>query len=333
MNFASEAAFVTSVQPLRSELRAHCYRMLGSSHDSDDMVQETLLRAWRARGELQDGAAIRPWLYRIASNVCVDELRTRSRRALAPYADEPSARPSAPIAAPSEEATWLEPIPDAWLAGCSEHNPGARLSLKESVSLAFLAAAQWLTPSQRATLLLRDVVGLSAADTAQALGLSVSAANAALFRARRVVEERLPAPTGDQASAGAPDDFAIAQYVRAFEQRDVDALVALLRDDVVTTMPPSPTWIAGSADHRIFYAQMFQATGPDALRLVPLGANRELAFGFYRAATAGAPHLLRAIEVVTVQSGRVARIDHFMGTSTLVAFGLPSTIVPSPPHT
>src|SRR5678815_927335 len=205
-----------ALEPLRPGLRLHCYRMLGSSHDSDDMVQEAMLRAWRARGSLEDPARVKPWLYRIATNACLDELRSRSRRGLAVDIAAPVPGNSFPPAAPIEDAAWLEPMPDGWLAGCGD-DPEARYTLRESVALAFVAALQVLSPAQRATLLLRDVVGLSAEETAAALEQSVSAANSVLRRARVAIEHKV-ARRPPEAFAGAPaDEPVLARYMRALE--------------------------------------------------------------------------------------------------------------------
>src|ERR1041385_3994596 len=194
----------TMLEPLRPALRLHCYRMLGSSSDSDDMVQETMLRAWRARDTLDDPARIKPWLFRIATNACLDELARRSRRVLASEYAPASPGTTLPPAAPIEDAPWLEPMPDAWLAGC-DADPGARYELRESVALAFVAALQVLSPAQRAILLLRDVVGLTAEEAAAALAQSVSAANSVLYRARMAIEHKV---TGREpaAFAAAPVD-------------------------------------------------------------------------------------------------------------------------------
>src|SRR5215475_13294157 len=190
--FAAAAApeFSAAIAPLRAGLRLHCYRMLGSSHDSDDMVQETLLRAWRARDSLADPARVKPWLYRIATNACLDELARRSRRGLVSDVVPPVRGDSYPPAPPPEDAAWLEPMPDRWLTGAAA-DPEARYTLRESVALAFVAALQVLVPAQRATLLLRDVVGLRAEEAAEALDQSVSAANSALHRARAAVEDKV----------------------------------------------------------------------------------------------------------------------------------------------
>lgn len=304
-----DATFSAAVEPLRRALRVHCYRMLGSSHDSDDMVQETMLRAWRARGTLADPARVRPWLYRIATNACLDELATRPRRMLASDLHPPSA-PVLPAADPLDEALWLEPMPDAWLV--ADPDPAARYTLRESVALAFIAALQVLTPPQRATLLLRDVVGLSAEEAAEALGQSVSATNSALHRARATIDERVTEPSAYVASPADAD--VLARYVDAIANSDVAAMIALLHDDIHTTMPPSPTWIAGRAPNEAFYRAMFTRWRPGEATVAPLGANGQPGFAFAR------DGIVRAIEVVEVRDGRIFRMHHFMQPALLPLF-------------
>lgn len=303
--------FRTTFERLRGALRVHCYRMLGSSHDSDDMVQETMLRAWRARDTLADPERVRPWLYRIATNVCLDELAARPRRVLASEL-RPAADPTLPAAAPLDEALWLEPMPDSWLAG--EQDPGARYMLRESVALAFIAALQILTPAQRAALLLRDVVGLSAEEAAEALGQSVSSTNSALHRARAAIDERVARKDPSSFVASAADTEALAAYVRAIAECDIDAMIALMHDDIHTTMPPSPTWIAGRAANEVFYRTMFGRWRRGDVAVTPLGANGQPGFAFHRDGQ------VRAIEVVELRDGRIARMHHFMQPALLRVF-------------
>jgi RNA polymerase sigma-70 factor (ECF subfamily) len=296
---------VIDFEPFRPALRLHCYRMLGSSHDSDDMVQETMLRAWRARDTLEDPARLRPWLYQIATRACLDELRERPRRILAS-----ELRPSSPgdvyPPAPPEDAPWLEPMPDAWLAGAAD--PASSYDLRESVALAFVAALQVLSPAQRAALLLRDVVGLSADETATALEQSLGATNSALHRARVAIEEAAP-------RAAAPaDPEVVERYVRALAAHDVDAMIALVHDDMHTTMPPSPTWIAGRADNIEFYRHMFARWAGAEIRAVPIGVNGGLGFEFHRDGA------VRAIEAVECEGGRIRRMHHFMQPELLGIF-------------
>jgi RNA polymerase sigma-70 factor, ECF subfamily len=323
-----DSSFLAAVEPLRGALRIHCYRMLGSSHDGDDVVQETMLRAWRAKDSLRDPAMVRPWLYRIATNVCLDEISRRPRRVLSQDEYPPMADGGSPIAPPLDEALWLEPMPGAWLAGVGEPDPAAKYTLKESVALAFVAALQCLSAPQRATLLLRDVVGLSAEETAVALEMSVGAANSALFRARSAVEEKLGGRgvLSFAESAAAVDEALLARYVRAFEDGVLDDLVAVLHDDVRTTMPPAPTWLEGRATAEVFYRAMFSNLRPGRLRLVRTTANDQIAFGFYRPSAEGAPRTLHAIQLVTTRDGKLRTVDHFMTKGVFPVFGLPDAV-------
>jgi RNA polymerase sigma-70 factor, ECF subfamily len=309
-------SFAQAVEPLRRQLRLHCYRMLGCSHDSDDLVQETLLRAWRARDSLGDPSRLRPWLYRIATNACLDELAQRPSRVLASELRAP-ADPNAAAADPLDEALWLEPMPDSWLADAAATDPAARYGLRESVALAFVAALQTLSPQQRSILLLRDVVGLSAAEAAEALDQTVSAANSALHRARESIAARVsprdPASFATTAT-DAVNAATLASYVRAIAECDVDAMIALMHDDMHTTMPPSPTWISGRAANEVFYRIMFARWQRGDVEVVPVGANGELGFTFHRGGE------LRAVEVVELRDGLIARIHHFMQPALLPLF-------------
>lgn len=305
--------FAATVAPMRGALRLHCYRMLGSSHDSEDMVQEALMRAWRARDTLEDPTRLVPWLYRIATNACLDELERRPRRVLASEL-RPAADPAVPYADPLEEALWLEPMPDAWMAGTLP-DPAARYQLRESVALAFVAALQVLTPPQRAALLLRDVVGMSANETAAALGQSVSATNSALHRARTMIDERVARRDPASFEPTDADAAVLDAYVRAIADCDIEAMVSLLHDDIHTTMPPSPTWVAGRADNEVFYRVMFARWQVGRVAVTPLGANGQPGFAFHR------DGIVRAIEVVEVLDGAILRMHHFMQPALLPLFG------------
>ncbi|NVB81616.1 MAG: RNA polymerase subunit sigma-70 [Kofleriaceae bacterium] len=306
----SEAEFGAAVAPLRGALRLHCYRMLGSASDGDDMVQETLLRAWRARDTLQDPARLKPWLYRIATNVCLDEIARRPRRGLASDLFEAVPGDSYPPAAPIE-AGWLEPMPDAWLAGIAQ-DPEARYLLRESVALAFVAALQVLTPSQRAALLLCDVVGMSAGEVASTLDQSVAATHSVLHRARDVIEAKVAAERG---TALAPEAESVLQrYVKAIADADVEAMIAIIHDDMHTTMPPSPTWVRGRADNVEFYRRMFARWWAGDVRVVPVGVNGALGCEFHRDGA------LRAIEAIEVRDGKVLRMHHFMQPAVVALF-------------
>jgi RNA polymerase sigma-70 factor (ECF subfamily) len=327
-------SFEALVEPHRALLRLHCYRMLGSSHDSDDMVQETLVRAFRAQQTLQDPALARAWLHRIATNVCIDELAKRPRRARGPELGPP-ADPDTPPAPGTPDAEWLEPAPSAWLAGATPEggSPAALYTLKESVALAFVAALQVLTPAQRAVLLLRDVVGLSAAETAEALACSVAAANSTLHRARAALEERVGPRAGWSPEAGAVDVALLERYVRAWEKGDLDAIIALLHDEVTLSMPPSPTWIAGRSDvARFFRNRVQRAVREHRFRTAFIDANGGCGAGFYRLGDDGEGTFF-ALQVYETKDGRIRVIDHFMSASSHAAFfagGLARTLAATP---
>lgn len=321
-------SFEAVLEKHRALLRLHCYRMLGSSHDSDDMVQETFIRALRAQDSLEDPARVRAWLHRIATHVCLDELRKGGVRARGPEIGPPADPELAPAAA-TPEAEWIEPMPSAWLTGAEVEDPAARYVLKESVALAFVAALQVLTPAQRAVLLLRDVVGLSAAETAAALSCSLSSANSTLHRARIALEERV-GPRGDWSpAAGAVDRELLERYVRTWEQGDLNAIVSLLHEDVTLSMPPSPTWIDGRANvARFFDRRVARAVRERSFRAMVVEANGTVAGAFYRKGEDGNAALF-ALQVFTTKDGRVRAIDHFMSAGAHAAFfaaGLERTI-------
>jgi RNA polymerase sigma-70 factor (ECF subfamily) len=314
-------SFEALVEPHRAMLRLHCYRMLGSSHDSDDMVQETFVRAFSAQHTLADPSKARAWLHRIATHVCIDELGKRPPRARGPELGAP-ADPDAPPGPATPDAEWLEPAPSAWLAGAlpDRGSPAAEYTLKESVALAFVAALQVLTPPQRAVLLLRDVVGLSAAETAEALACSVSSANSTLHRARVALEERVGPRAGWSPEVGAVDRALLERYVRAWEKGDLAAIIALLHADVTLSMPPSPTWISGRTNvARFFTNRVLQAVREHRFRTVLVDANGCLSAGFYRIGDDGAGTFF-ALQVLEAKEGRLRVIDHFMSASSHVAF-------------
>ena len=312
----TDVAFEQLVGRHRGELRLHCYRMLGSSHDADDMVQETLLRAWRAKDSLNDPRAARAWLYRIGTHVCMDELSRRPRRAI-PASAGPPGNPDAPPVPPSEQP-WLEPCPTTWL-GTEPSGPATRIELRESVALAFIAALQLLTPSQRAVLLLRDVVGLTAEEAADTLEMTVPAAKSALHRARAAIDDRA------LVSAEPIDPELLARYVRAWETADAEAMIALLHAEVVLAMPPSPTWFSGrAAVARFAHAYIIPRARVQPVKLVRTSANGETAFAVYR--EQWGCFRLEAIQSVSVRAGAVVAIDHFLMPEVFNVFGLSSIL-------
>jgi len=305
----------------RNELRLHCYRMLGSSHDTDDVLQEAAVRAWRSKASLLEPAHGRAWLYRIATNVCLDELERRKSRCLPFEAGPPTAVVDL-ASAKAEREAWIEPCPGAWCAGVTA-GPEARYQTREGVTLAFVAALQHLTATQRATLLLRDVVGLSAEETARALELGLEATNSALFRARKAVETKLQGQAPPElAPPGSAVAGLLARYLAAWNDVRVDAFIELLHDDVRTTMPPFPMWIAGRADNVAFYRPMFAAQRPGSFRAVSTDANGGPAFAFYRAQMPGGPLRLRAIQLVELRDQLIVSIDHFVLPELGRVFGL-----------
>jgi RNA polymerase sigma-70 factor (ECF subfamily) len=316
-----DETFLRTIEPLRSSLRLHCYRMLGSSSDGDDVMQEVLLRAWRAKDSLADVSALRPWLYRIATNACLDELKDRKDRPLPSLVVAAASDPHAPPVPASPEVTWLEPLPDSWISGVTS-DPGAAYEIKESVALAFVAALQCLSARERGVLLLRDVLGMSAEEAASALEMSVSAANSTLHRARTALRERVGGresePTVDATSD--VDEELLVKYIRAWESLDHEALVALLHDDITISMPPSPTWLKGKPKGSAFLAaRPFVLLAKSTVRVVPIRANGQPALVFY---VGGALH---ALQVLRVKNGRILELHHFCDESSLAAFDLPHT--------
>ncbi|MGH2621467.1 MAG: RNA polymerase subunit sigma-70, partial [Anaerolineales bacterium] len=249
----SRESFAALVEVHRRELQVHCYRMLGSVLDAEDLVQETLLRAWKSQGSFEGRAPLRAWLYKIATNACLDELAKRPRRGLPPDL-YPAADPDGPLAAAVADPIWLEPYPDG-LLGSLRNDPAARYDLRESIRLAFLVALQTLPPRQRAILLMRDVVGLRASEVANLLEDSISAVNSALYRARLKLDKQYPGPGPHVGSVDSTQRRLLERYVAAWEAADIDGLVRLLKEDARFPMPPIPTWVQGRAAIREFVSR------------------------------------------------------------------------------
>jgi RNA polymerase sigma-70 factor (TIGR02960 family) len=313
-------AFRELVEPYRRELQVHCYRLLGSVQDAEDLLQETLLAAWRGIGGYEERASLRTWLYRIATNRCLNALRAGARRP-PDYADY---RPEVPLPEPSHrraEPSWLEPYPDVLL----DETPGpeARYELRESVSLAFVAALQELPPRQRVVLVLRDVLGFRAAEVARILDTTEDAVTNALKRARRA----LPGPAAERAPLpNSPGERRIVDdFVRAFEAGDVDAVVALLTDDAWLTMPPLPLEYQGVDAVRNFLATVALRDGVRHV-LVPTRANGQPAFGCYvRDPRTPIPHA-HGVIVLTLAGDRISALTRFLDNSLLTTFGLPRSL-------
>ena len=321
-----EAAFRELTEPYRARLNAHCYRMLGSLHDCEDALQETLLRAWRGLAGFKLERSLRPWLYRIATNVCIDALAKRPGRVLPPDAGPPAA-PSGGPGTPIDDAPWLEPYPDEILGVADGHaSPEARYEERESVELAFIAALQHLAPNQRAVLVLRDVLGFSARETAEVLDTSEASANSALQRARRTIATRLPARSQQQAMRALGDRKLrelIEAYVRAWEERDVEGIVSLLASDANFVMPPFANWFAGRDAVAEFIASTIE-TG--RLHWIETRANGQPAIGWYLWDEERRRFAAAAIEVYSFAAERLSLIAAFASPELFERFGLPAEI-------
>jgi RNA polymerase sigma-70 factor (ECF subfamily) len=299
----------------RHELLVHCYRMLGGLEDAEDAVQDALVKAWRRLDTFEGRSSVRAWLYRIATNVCLDALDRRGRRIL-PTAVVDPADPSVPPAADDHETLWLQPIPDTMLDPTdAEADPSTVVTAREHVELAFIAAIQHLPPRQRAVLLLRDVMGYSAAETASLLDTSLAAVNSALQRARTIIGEGLPdtarhRPSGDSADL-------LRRYMAAWRMKDVGALVALMRADASMAMPPTPSWYAGRKSIATYLRQLFATPFRRDLRLTPTAANRQPALAV--STSAGQPF---AVKVFTVDGNVISAITGFVDPGVLTRFGL-----------
>ncbi|NIO39566.1 MAG: sigma-70 family RNA polymerase sigma factor, partial [Burkholderiales bacterium] len=306
-------AFSALAEPHRLELQAHCYRMLGSAQDAEDLVQETLLRAWRRLDTYAGRAPFRAWLYKIATNACLDVLDRRPKRTL-PVAKVEASDPGEPLAPPISEPIWLEPYPDELLAA-SDSNPEARYDARESISLAFLTALQVLPPRQRAIVILRDVLDWRAREVAESLDTTVSAVNSALHRARTTLAKHYQ--TRDvEGIKSAPADDALStlldRYVRAWERAEIDTLISLLTEEVTFPMPPSPSWYQGRPAVRAFIsANILDGDARGRWRLLPTRANGRPAFAWYKRDPSRAVYNAFAIQVLTVDGNLIADITTF----------------------
>jgi len=317
-------AFRALTEPYRRELQVHCYRMLGSFQDAEDALQDTLLAAWQGIGGFEGRASLRTWLYRIATTRCLNARRSASRRSAKEW-NIPKVEPPEPTRL--GEVVWLEPYPDALLGGAIEVPPGpeARYEQSEAISLAFVTALQVLPPRQLAVLILRDVLGFHASEVAGMLDSTVESVTSALKRARASMQRQAPAAAGHQrppASGSAAEDAIVARFVRAYESADLDALVALLTDDVFVSMPPMPFEYEGRDIVGRFCASLFGAGR--RFDLVPTRANGQPAFGAYLRAATGLRHGTGLI-VLTLAGDRISAMTRFEN-SVLPWFGLPRSL-------
>ena len=318
----SQAAVVAGVADLetyRRELTGYCYRMLGSPFEAEDAVQDTLVRAWRGLDRFEGRAALRSWLYRIATNVCLDMLKGRERRAR-PMDLGPAREPVAENLNALPEVTWIEPIPDA--AVMPEGDPAAVAEARETVRLAFVAALQHLPPRQRAALILCEVLRWKASEVAELLETSVASVNSALQRARATLDATDLSPTETAVSLDESSRELLARYVEAFERYDIDALTSLIHEDATQSMPPFDLWLHGRDD--IFRWWFGPGAGCRGSRVVAtVAANGSPAFGQYKPAEGGG-YEPWALQVLELRDGRVGELTFFLGTETLFPlFGLP----------
>jgi RNA polymerase sigma-70 factor, ECF subfamily len=331
-----EEAFGRLVEPYHRELHAHCYRMLGSAHDADDALQDALLGAWRGLAKFERRSSLRSWLYRITTNACLDVISRRPKRVL-PIDHGPAAGPDDDLGEPLTESVWIEPYADGRIED-GHAAPDARYERRESVELAFIAALQHLPATQRAALILRDVLGFSAREAAEALDTTVASVNGALRRARKAVTERLPRQSQQATLRALGDDGireVVERYIDAWERGDVDAILAMLAEDATFTMPPLPTWYRGR--HAIA-AFLTRFALQDRWRLLPAGANGQLAFGCYAWDAEQRSYTALSLDVLTLDGARATEVTSFVtpytqgparerfGADFLVRFNLPAKL-------
>jgi RNA polymerase sigma-70 factor, ECF subfamily len=325
-----ESAFAALTEPHRRALNAHCYRMLGSVHDAEDALQETMLRAWRGLASFEGRSSLRSWLYTIATNTCLRAIERRPKRVL-PIDYGPAADPHDGLAAPLVESVWVEPYPDAkldledGLAG-----PEARYEQRESVELAFIAALQHLPARQRAVLILRDVLGFSAREAAETLETTPAGVDSALQRAHKTVDQRLPERSQQAVLSSLEDDAlreVVDRYVDAWERADVDAVVAMLTADGVMAMPPHPTWFRGREAVAAFLAAM-PMHADSRWRMIPVRANGQLAFATYGWDEEREIFAAHGISVLTLDGTLIADFTNFLDAELIPRFGLPAELEP-----
>ena len=308
----------TRLEQHRVELTAHCYRMLGSAFEAQDAVQETLLRAWRSFDRFEGRSALRSWLYRIATNVCLDMLSGRERRAR-PVDLGPAGTADSPLGAPLSETAWIQPIPDGSVVA-SDGDPAEVAEQRENVRLAFVAALQHLPPRQRAVLILREVLRWKAAEVAELLETSVASVNSSLQRARATLAAGEVGATEPSQPVDEAQQALLARYVDAFESYDMQSLTSLLYEDATWSMPPYELWLRGHLDIKRWC--LGPGIGCDGSRLVPTVANGAPAFGQYKPAASG--YEPWSLQVLEISRDRISGIVFFLDTATLFPlFGLP----------
>jgi RNA polymerase sigma-70 factor (ECF subfamily) len=318
-------AFARLTSPYRTELLAHCYRMLGSVHDAEDLVQETYLRAWRGFAGFEGRSSVRVWLHRIATSACLTALEHSSRRFVPSGLGPPGDDPRAPLTTAGAEVSWVQPLPDGLYGAAAAPDPAAVVARRGSVRLALIVALQQLPPRQRAVLVLRDVLAWRAAEVAELLGTTPAAVNSALQRARAHLARTAP-DEDDVADAPAPGHrVLLARYARALEDADVEGLMGLLREEARLEMPPELTWFSGRERVAGFLGARVLTTA-GALRTTPTSAGGgQPALAVHRRAADGTGHA-NCLQVLEVRGGLLAGITVFRDTSLFALFGLPLTL-------
>lgn len=319
----TEEEFSQITAPLEKELIVHCYRFMGSLQDSEDMLQETLLRAWNRRASLKSKDTVRAWMYKIATNVCLDQLKQKKRRGM-PHLQFPAADPSAAFPPPVNEPVWLEPYPDHLL-------PEERVTTRETISLAFMTALHLLPPQQRAVLLLIDVLDWAAKETADALELSVSSVNSALYRARKKLKENTPGEAHDWPEEPKARPL-LEQYLDAWENADIEALTAILKDDAVFSMPPFSCWYAGrDAIHTMAGQMLLTKEAAGLWKLTATRANHQPAFALYQLNPETRSYHAFGLMVLTLHKEKIAGITAFLDPAIFSFFKLPEVLLPTAP--
>jgi RNA polymerase sigma-70 factor (ECF subfamily) len=326
--------FKKIVEAHRSELLAHCYRFAGSMHDAEDLVQETFLKAWRGIDRFEGRSSLRSWLYRIATNVCLTAA-TRKANARRVFPEDMSgATTRMPEGKPDSDISWIEPWSDLENVADASPGPAARYEVRETIRLAFISATQRLPARQRAVLLLRDVLGWSANETADTLAMTLASVNSALQRARRTLGKDLsPEEINDTAAGEGPHRAVAEDYADAWERADLDGLVSLLAKDAALVMPPWTQWYSGRAAIRVFLHWAFDWAWDQGkrgvFRMITTRANGQVAFGCY-VRRRGEPKLhAHVLQVLTFKKGRIARITMFVGPQFFANFGLAAELDPA----
>ena len=330
-----QSAFAQLVEPHRRELHAHCYRMLGSLHDAEDALQDAQLRAWRGLARFDGRSSLRTWLYRIATNTSLDVIGKRPDRRVLPLDAGPASDPYDGPGEPLLETVWIEPYPDEQLGLEDGYaSPDARYEARESVELAFVAAVQHLPATQRAVLILREVLGFSAKEVAESLDTSVASVNSALQRARRTIDETLPERSQAQTLRQLGDDRVreiVEGYMEAWERGDVEAVTAMLAEDAAITMPPMASWFRGEGVEIFlrewaFNGRVYDLEGRRSVRVLPTRANGQPAIATYAWNDEAGAHLPTVLQVLSFDGDRITEITGFVDPTAHARFGLPERL-------